>query len=212
MVFKEGGRIVGVEADFAEALGRDLGRRVVFVEEPWDGLIDALCDNQNDIIMSSMSITLTRSYRIAFSDPYLKVGQMILARAGDKYNFLMNLSDQTKRGIGVKPGTTSDFLLRQELPKAKRKYYTTGEEAAEALLHNNVDLFVSDAPMIWYLAGKYESKGLVVVPLVLSQEQLGWGMRRTDTDLQTRVNRFLKAAQSSGELNQIMNRWVPGFR
>jgi hypothetical protein len=31
MIFKEGGRITGVEASFAEGLGKDLGRRVEFV-------------------------------------------------------------------------------------------------------------------------------------------------------------------------------------
>ena len=48
MIFKEGDRYVGAEADLAEAMGRDLGRWVVFVEEKWENLIDALCDNRID--------------------------------------------------------------------------------------------------------------------------------------------------------------------
>ena len=33
MIFKEGGRLEGVEVDLAAALGKELGRKVVFVEE-----------------------------------------------------------------------------------------------------------------------------------------------------------------------------------
>jgi polar amino acid transport system substrate-binding protein len=212
MIFKESGHFVGVEAELAQALGHELGRQVIFVEEKREELIDALCDDRLDIIMSSMSITAARSYRIAFSDPYLQIGQMALARADEKYKYLLNIAAQAQRGVGVKPGTTADFLVRQELPTATRKYFTDGEEAAAALARKKIDLFISDAPMIWYLAGRYESKGLVVTPLVLTQEQLGWGLRRTDTELCGAVNAFLKKARTSGELNRALSKWMPGFQ
>lgn len=212
MVFKSDGRIIGIEAELAEALGHELGRPVVFVEEKWDNLIDALCADRIDIIMSSMSITPARSYRIAFSDPYLKVGQMVLARADEKYKYMANVAAQAKRGIGLKEGTTADFLVRQELPSAKRKYFKDGEEAANALVRKKIDIFISDAPMIWYLAAHYETKGLVVTPMVLTQEQLGWGVSRSKPELLRQVNGFLKKAQDTGELNRMLSRWMPGFR
>ncbi len=212
MIFKQGDRIVGVEAELAEALGRDLGRRVVFVEEKWEDLIEALCGERIDIIMSSMSITPARSYRIAFTNPYLKVGQLALSRDTEKYNLLLNAPGQSKRRVGVKPGTTADFLVRQEFPRLARKYYKTGDEAAIALVKGKIDVFISDAPMIWYLASLNETKGLAVMPFVLSQEHLGWGVRRTDTQLLEAANAFLQKAQDRGELSRILGKWMPGFR
>lgn len=212
MIFKEGGRIAGVEADLAEALGRDLGRRVVFVDQEWEKLIDALCEDRVDIIMSAMSITPARRYRIAFTNPYLKVGQVALTRRGEQYSYVLNLANQAKHGVGVKAGTTADFLVRQEYPDLKRKYYKSGEEAAAALVKKKIDLFISDGPMVWYLAGRYENQGLTVMPLVLSQEELGWGVRRTDTKLLDAANAFLKKAQENGELKGIFGKWMPGFR
>jgi polar amino acid transport system substrate-binding protein len=212
MVFKTEGRIVGVEAELADELGRQLGRKVVFVEQKWEELIDALCADKIDIIMSSMSITPARSYRIAFSDPYLRVGQMVLVRADEKYKYIANIAVQAKRGVGVKEGTTADFLVRQEFPSAERKYFKDGDQAAAALVRKKIDIFISDAPMIWYLAGQYESKGLTVTPLVLTQEQLGWGLNRANNKLLDDVNGFLKKAQESGELNRVLSRWMPGFK
>ena len=212
MVFKEGGQIVGVERDLAEALGRELGRRVVFVEEKFENLIDSLCENRIDIIMSSMSITPARSHRLAFTEPYLRVGQLALTRSADRYSYLMNLTAYAKHGIGVKPATTADLLVQQEFPQVKRRYYRDGQAAAEALAKQDIDLFIGDAPFIWYLAGLYETKGVVVTPMVLSQEDLAWGLRRSDTALLEAANRLLQKARASGELNRVFSKWMPGFQ
>ena len=212
MIFKQDGQIVGVEAELALALGHDLGRQVVFVEFKWDDLVDAVVEDKIDIIMSSMSITPARRYQIAFANPYLKVGQMALVRSEDKYKFVFNLAESANRGIGVKRGTTAEFLMRQEYPRARVKYYDSGEAAAAAVTSESVDLFVSDSPMIWYLGGRYEAKGLAVSPMVLTEEYLGWGVRRTDDHLLNSANAFLQKIQANGELNRILKHWMPGIQ
>jgi polar amino acid transport system substrate-binding protein len=212
MVFKEGGKIVGLEADFAQALGRDLGREVKFVELPWEDLIDALISDKIDIIMSSMSVTRGRQFRIAFSDPYLRIGQIPLIRAEEQRRYGFVTDGFAGRTIGVRKATTGDLLAQQEFPRAKRKYYKSDEEAAKALSKKKIDLFIDDSSMIWYLAGKYEAEGLTVAPLVFSDELLAWGMRRTDASLQQAVSAFLKKAQASGEVNRVIHQWIPKFQ
>ncbi len=212
VIFKQDGEIAGIEADLAQALGGELGRRVVFVESKFDGLIDALCENQMDIIMSGMTITTTRSYRIAFSDPWLKTGQMALVRADEKFAYLINLEARAKRGVGVEKGTSAELLMHQNFPRAKVKYFASGEAAAAALLNKDVDLFVSDAPLIWYLVSLFESKGLTLAPTSLTEEFLGWGVRRTDPGLRDAANGFLKKIQQNGEYNRVLRRWIPNFQ
>jgi ABC-type amino acid transport substrate-binding protein len=48
--------------------------------------------------------------------------------------------------------------------------------------------------------------------MILTQEQLGWGVARTNTKLLAEVNDFLKKSQGSGELNRVFSRWMPGFQ
>ncbi len=213
MIFKDGKKnIVGVEADFARALGRELGRDIRFVELPWEDLLDALNENKIDIIMSSMSITRARRFRVAFSDPYLRVGQMALVRANEKFLFLAPaLASQVKQTIGVKKGTTGDLLVQQDFPRAKRKYYNSGDDAARALKKGTIDAFINDSTMIWYLAGVHEAEGLVVAPMALSDEVLAWGVNRSDTQLLLAVNTFLKKFKASGELDRVLQKWIPKF-
>ena len=164
MIFKEGKNIVGLEVDFAQALGRELGRPVKFIELDWESLIEALGEDKIDIIMSSMSVTRARQFRIAFSDPYLRIGQMALVRADEKFRYALLENSLANRAIGTRKGTTGDLLVQQEFPRAKRKYFKSGDEAAKALLKNSIDLYVDDSTVIWYLAGANEAKGLVVAP------------------------------------------------
>jgi ABC-type amino acid transport substrate-binding protein len=212
MIFKEGKNIVGLEADLAQALGRELGRPVHFVELPWESLLDALGEDKIDIVMSSVSITRGRQFRVAFSEPYLRVGQMALVRADEKFRYLVFKDSLAKQVIGVKPGTTADLLVQQEYPRAKRKHFKTGEEAAKALLNKKIDLYFSDSTLVWYLAGVYEGQGLTVAPTVLTDELLGWAMRRSDESLRASVNAFLSHAKENGELNRMTLRWIPKFQ
>jgi ABC-type amino acid transport substrate-binding protein len=212
MIFKKGREVAGAEADLAAALGKELGRPIKFVEQDWDDLIPALLDDKIDIIMSSMSITMARQTRVAFSTPYLKVSQMVLARGDQVHRYGMGIPLDSSAAIGVKAGTTADFLVQQEFPRAKRKTFKSGEEAAQALTKKRINLFVSDSTMIWWLAGEYEAQGLAVLPLALSEEYLAWAVRKSDAQLLEAVNRFQAQARQNGQLGQVLKRWIPNYR
>ncbi len=212
MICEEDGKIAGVEADFARELGMALGRPVKFVEVKWEDQIPALVDGRTDIIMSSMSVTHARELRIAFARPYLIIGQMTLVRREDAYRYALGFPSSPAGTFGVLKATTGDFLVQQEFSANKRKTYKTGEDAARALMKKRVDLFVCDAPTIWWLAGMHEADGLVAVPVFLTQEQLAWGVRRSDTDLLSSVNAALDQLQKSGRANEIIKHWIPLFK
>ena len=53
VIFKEKGKVTGLEADFAQAFGEHLGKSVRFVELQRTNLIPALLDNRIDIILDS---------------------------------------------------------------------------------------------------------------------------------------------------------------
>jgi polar amino acid transport system substrate-binding protein len=212
LIFKEAGKIVGVEADFAQALGQALGRPVQFVEVDWEDQVDQLLDGRTDIIMSAMSVTRPRQFRVNFSEAYARVGQMMLVRREDAHKYALGLPYNQQANMGVMKATTGDFLVQQEFPKAKRKTYASGEAAVQALTRKNIEIFISDSPLILYLAAQNESRGLQSVPVLLSDEMLAWGMRKSDPALLETVNRFLIKAKQDGSCDRILRRWVPGLK
>ena len=208
MVFKQGKGRAGVEVDLARALGEKLGRKVIFVELPWEDQIEALNATRIDIIMSSMSITTARRYVIDFSRPYLLVGQMTLVRREDQNRYVLGFPITPPGTVGVLKATTGEFLVQRDFPKAKRKVFSSADEAAQALKRKKIDLFISDSTLVWRLAGLHAAEGLAAVPLVLSEEQLAWGIRKGDEKLLAAANEFIQKAAQDGTLNRIFRRWA----
>jgi ABC-type amino acid transport substrate-binding protein len=212
MVYKEGGKIVGIEADFAAAIGAELGRTVTFVEVNWEDQITALTDGRTDIIMSSMSITRPRQLRISFAKPYLAIGQMPLVRREDSYRYAMGFPVRPQGVVGVWKATTGDFLVQQEFPSAKRKEFKSPELATKALLKKQIDLFICDSPVVWWQAGMHEAGGLFAVPILLSEEPLAWGLRKSDAQLLDSVNSALDKLQKNGRAAGIIKHWIPLYK
>jgi polar amino acid transport system substrate-binding protein len=212
MIYKDGGKLVGVEVDFANALGKELGRPIKLVEVDWEDQISALADGRTDIIMSGMSITLARQLRVAFANPYMIVGQTVVVRREDATQFALGFPIEPKGSIGVLKATTGDFLVQQEFPHIKRKAYASPEDAAKALTKKKIDMLICDSPTAWWLAGMNEVQGLVVMPIFLSREPLAWAVRKSDPELLTSVNGALNKLQADGRATAIIKRWIPLYQ
>ena len=208
MVFKQGGELVGVEIDLARALGAKLGKKIAFVEVPWDNQLEALNAGKTDIIMSSMSVTTARKFIVNFSQPYSLVGQMALVRREDSQLYAFGFPMLPKGSIGVIKGTTGEFLAQRDFPRSKRKTFSSGEEAARALVKKQIDLFISDSSLVWYLAGMHSTDGLAAVPNTLTEEQLAWAVRKTDDTLLASVNDFITQSTKDGSLMKVFRRWT----
>jgi ABC-type amino acid transport substrate-binding protein len=212
MIYKEGGQLVGVEADFARALGEELGRPVKLVEVNWEDQIPALVEGRTDIIMSSVSITRARQLRVAFTKPYLAAGQSVLVRRQDANKYLLGFPSMPEGTIGVLKATTGDFLIQQDFSRSKRKEFKSPIEAAKALEKKRIDLLVCDLPIVSWLAAMNEIEGLVAVPILLSEEQLAWAVRKSDSELLGSVNAALEKLQKDGRAAAIVKRWIPLYR
>jgi polar amino acid transport system substrate-binding protein len=208
MVFKQGGKLVGVEVELARALGEELGRKVTFVELPWEDQIEAVREGRVDIIMSSMSITTARRQVVDFCRPYLVVGQLPLVRREDKNKYLLGLPAKPPGAVGVLKATTGDFLVQRDFPRATRKVFKSEDDAAKALIKKKVDFFIGDSTLVWYLAGIHAVDGLAVVTIPLSEEALAWGVRKGEDTLRAAADQFLQKASADGSLNRVFRRWM----
>jgi polar amino acid transport system substrate-binding protein len=208
--FKELNKVTGLEVDFAEALGKELGRRIEFHELKFSNLIPELRANNIDIIMSGMSTTYIRGLQIDFSNSYLKVEQKALARAEDEKLYGSALDVITaKKVVGAKENTTGEFLLMHEFNNAQKRFFPSPEKGAQALKKKQIDLLVLDSPYVSWLASKNE-KTLVALPFALSEENLAWAVRKGDTDFLNAINAALEKWKANGFWKETVTKWLPG--
>jgi ABC-type amino acid transport substrate-binding protein len=210
LIFRQGGKIVGLEADLAGELAKSLGKSVQFVELTWKDQIPALLENRIDIIMSGMSITPLREVRIAFSSPYFTSGQMGLIRRKDEALFKTGFFALSKKSaIGAIKNTTGEYFVETQYGDVKKLSFSTSQEAVRALIDEKIDIFIHDAPIILYLASENETKGLTPLFALLTKEYLAWGIRKGDTELLTAANTFLKTINDTGKLKKMIQHWIP---
>lgn len=207
LAFKSGSEHVGIEPELARALAADMGKTVQFVDLRWEGLIDALLSRKVDIIMSGMTITPARSMRVNFANPYLKAGQTILVRRTDAALIQMSLFD-SKTKVGAQKATTGDFWAKSNCSKNDRKLFPTAALGAKALVSGQIDAFICDAPVNWWLASENEAAGLTVTGGYLTEEYLGWAVRKDDTELLEAANRFIAESKESGKLATLLRNWI----
>jgi polar amino acid transport system substrate-binding protein len=212
LAFKEDGQLKGIEVDFAGRLGTALGRPVVLVETPWDDLIKALVDERTiDVVMSGTTITEKRKEKVDFTDPYLRVGQMILIRDAD-YPRLRNAKTLDKPGVrvGFTSNTTSEHYARKHFEHAKLEGFADTDAGVAALRASQIDAFIADAPAVWRVTGGLLSKETQLRGLYtpLTHEELAWAVRKGDGPLRAQLNAVLAKWKKDGTVEDVVDHWI----
>lgn len=209
IVFKEEGRLSGLEAELARGLEGELSRRIELVELDWEGLIPALEAGQIDVIMSGMSITEERARRVRFVESYLQVGQMSIIRKADRLQLgspaLLSL---TRRRVGFVAGTTGAAYVQEHLPQAEHVPLSSTDEGLQALRTGTIDAFIHDAVTAWRV-GEHESSDTLTASFSpLTEEHLAWAVRKTDDELYRDLNGVLERWRRSGYLQDMFRKWL----
>ncbi len=209
IIFKEDGRITGLEADMARAVGRELDKPVEFIELDWEELIPALIAGRVDVIMSGMSVTNERFREIRFLPHYMRIGQMALIRESDLGYFANPTAlYRTTARVGFESGTTGENFVREKMTRAEPVALGNPEQGYGALLSGKIDVFIHDGPTIWRVASEKMDQGLMGLYRPLTEEYLAWAIRRGDNSLYQSLSSVLEKWKESGYLQMLIDKWI----
>ncbi len=206
LIFKSEGKLLGIEPELARRACKFAGAKIVFCETPWNDLIPALEAGRIDVIMSGMTITPERAKRVDFTTPYIRAGQMALMRTADVAEFSSAAKIKaTTRKVGYIQGTTGDVFVSANCPKAAKAPFKTTAEGINSLAAKKIDVFIIDAPVVW------EMSNPSLTPLLepLTDESLGWAVRKNDKAMLNGLNKCLEQMKRDGTLELIKKKWVP---
>jgi len=209
LIFPINGRISGVEADLAQLLAKALDRPLKYDLIKFEELINRLMEGKIDIIMSGMTITRARSIRVDFTQPYFRSGLFSAMRAEELKEFdSLEKIKQTSGNVGVIPGSSADVFVKRNLPNARRVAISKVEHSAMELTTRKIDLFIADGPAVAWLVSNNESDlGGLWKPL--NQEDMGWAVRRGNTELLAEVNAVITMWKKDGTLKRVLLHWLP---
>ena len=195
-----GGALVGFEVDLAEALARALGVRARFVQNDWTTLIPSLERGTFDIALNGIEVTPALAARVAFSRPYYRFTERLVARRGDVR--VRDLASIAKLRVGTLAGSLSWQLARDA--GADAVAYEGVDEPFLDLAHDRIDAVLLDDIIVARYAPRHPS--LVVVADV-AEGSYAIAMRPQDEALRRAIDRALDGQIASGAWQRTLARW-----
>ncbi|MFO0970535.1 MAG: ABC transporter substrate-binding protein/permease, partial [Gemmataceae bacterium] len=203
---------IGFEMDLAKALEVELGRKIVFVQRDYAGLIPDLDRGDIDIAMNGLEITPENLNQAGFSKPYYLYQLQLVTRATEAR--FKSLDEAKAKGliIGTLNNTAAERLLKDQ--EIKFKSYADQQAPYQDLLDGVVDGVLMDLPIAIYYAApdrtlKYSQykPGLKLMGPAFAEGFYGIAVRKTDTALRAELNAAITRLQDSGKLKEILQRW-----
>lgn len=212
-VYEKDKKIQGIEADLAEQLATFINRKVEFVKVPEKRATEALLKDHVDIIMSGRKIIRNFKCPVEFSEPYLRSGQILLVRSHEVPLFSSGIYNLENSGytFGVVVNSAGDQFLTKSIRGIRIMRFRTVKAATQALTHKKIDLFLHDAPIVCTYAAENRAANLTPILTLITEEFIGWEMRKEDKELRKEVNRFIRQGKADGRLQKTIKQWIPNL-
>lgn len=200
--YDEDGAVVGFDIDIAESIAESMDVELEIVQTGFEGIQSgvALDSNTCDLAISGMTITEERAGNMLFSEPYLDDNLGLLAATDADVSSLDDLEGLT---VGVQTETTgADYAT--EAGYEVRDYPDSGL-LIQGLESGQVDAAIGNISILGYQAG--ESDTAEFIEEIDTGEQLGIAVATGNTELIDAVNEALAEMDSSGEMQELEDRW-----
>lgn len=209
----DGKTIIGMDPDIAAAISKQLGIKLQFQNQSFDGLITSLNNSKRiDLIMSSMSDTKERQAQVDFVD-YFNAGTSILVQKGNPKN-IHTLDDLCGKTVALQKGTTQEEMANKQQDKCaaagKGKIdLLTFDKDTDALLQLKQGRSVADMndfPVAAYNAATAGGgNDFEVVGEQIEAGPYGIAVRKDDQQLRDVVKEAVDNIIKSGEYTKILD-------
>ena len=202
--YYDGDKVVGIDADLAQAIADELGMTLKIEDMDFDTIINAVQSGKADIGVAGMTVTEERLKNISFTDSYITSSQMILIKS-DNTEITGPDSLEGKK-IGVQLGTTGD-IYAQDIKDAKIEEYNSGFEAVQALSQGKLDAVIIDEEPAKVFVEK-TSGAVKLVDEPFTNEDYAICVAKDNTELLDAVNAVLADLKQTGKLQQIIDKYI----
>jgi len=199
----------GFDVKALDWIAKDQGFRVNHQPMDWDGIVPSLKTKKIDIVASGMAINEQRKKEVAFTTPYWRIRQVLVAKKDSKLTPEKALADGNK--IGAQRGTTEAKWIEENLIKKGGKkidlvQYDSAPLAMEDVINGRiVAAAMDDAPAL----DAVKSKPVKILGTFgMPDEEFGYAIRKEDTEFYKKVNEGLKKLMKSPYWAELKKNYI----
>ena len=210
------GNVVGFNAAVIEAVAGRAGMEYEFVVTPSDGVLDSIAAGSArdfDAVMSALTIPDTPPEGIAFTQPYLEAGQVILALVNETtINGAADIQPGTAVGVlADSPGSDAAAALGIAASDLYSQYERPSQ-LVQALIDEVVQVIILDSYTAEYFADTFPEQLRIAGgegrAAWLDERAYGIAVAADNSELLDALNGALDALRADGTLNQLALTWL----
>jgi polar amino acid transport system substrate-binding protein len=222
----DAGKVVGIDPDVAEAMGKQLGVKFEFQNATFDTLIGGLASKRYDIAMSAMTDTKDRQEGIDadtgkkvgagvdFVD-YFTAGVSLYTNKGDDQG-IKTWDDLCGKTMAVQRNTFSHDLAKEQAKKCtedgkktlKIEDFATNPEAETRMRSKGADVVSADFPVAAYsVKTSGDGKYFEIVGDQVEAGPYGIAVAKDNTELRDALQAAVQAIIDNGEYKKIIDKW-----
>jgi glutamate transport system substrate-binding protein len=194
------GTMSGFDVDVATYVAGQLGftpDKIEWKESPSAQRETLIQNDQVKFIAATYSITDARKEKVSFAGPYLVTGQSLLVKA-DNTDITGADSLQNNKKLCSVSGSTPAQRIKDKYPGVQLQQYDTYSACVEALKNGAIDAVTTDEVILAGYAA--QSPGAFkIVGQPFSEENYGIGLKKGDTELQTKINDAITKMEKDGD-------------
>lgn len=232
--YKDGDKIVGIDAEIAAAIAEKIGMELVIEDVDFGAVLTGVAEGKYDMGMAGITVTDERKKTMDFSDTYATGIQVIIVKDGSEIASLDDLFDFNEDGdpvalknpdikVGVQENTTGDIysssavdawgfndLNEDESIKTDRVVrYKTGAEAVSALKSDKVDCVIIDNEPAKSFVAANEGIHILEGDNEYAIEDYAICVDKGNTELLDQINKALAELKADGTVDKIINKYIP---
>ena len=196
------GQLTGYDIEVAQAVGAKLGKKVEFVQTPWDAIFAGLEAKRFDLIANQVTINDERKAKYDLSEPYTVSEGVIVTRADD--TSITSLADL--QGKTTAQSATSNWAQVARDAGANVEAVEGFVQAIQLLKDGRVDATVNDTLAVGEYQRTNNDAGIKIAGTTGDTSEQAFAARK-DSGLIAEVNRALGELRADGTLKQISEKY-----
>ncbi len=191
-----------VRADIGEAAG-ERGIALRWSTRSYDGLVEALENQEIDLVLGVFGINQERAERVAFSEPYYTSEAVLII---NPLHQDIRVDRLDGRSIGVRAGTVIGKMVQERFSKSTTVPFKTLDDAVLALKRSEVDAVVDDRNIAAYALDTVPGVAhLEIVPGVVDTVDCGVAVRQEDEHLLGLMGAAVSQVKSEDSYSQWLS-------
>ena len=168
----DNGTYKGLNRDLVDAVGKQMGLKVSYLDLPWTSILPGLEAKKFDLCIAPVTITKERMKHFAFTVPIADATAALMKRADDKS--LMKPEDIAGRMVGGEKGISElaqlkAFAVRSRRSRSRSKEISTTTSPMPTSRAGRIDASIDSLPNLAYVVQQRPDAFAMVMPRFASR-------------------------------------------